>query len=686
MRRTKQIVAAAAVFYILALAVGWQVGRVWVDCKTRRLLDEARNSFSNRIESQVEAVQWYAADIICEHLARQEDGSCLSIDRMQALADAFMMAEINIIGTNGVCTASNLPEVLGYDFHRNPDCARFLDLFDPSNRVFRLSQPFRRGAVNTRFYCKYFGLLFADRRRILELGYSMELLIRAVASSDVERIGRWRFGRYGHFAAIDQRHDGVPDPVNEWAGGVLPPNGHVDHVVWQGEPATRLTFDFAGRLFCVIVPEREFGEQRILAYAVFAITSALLIFVFALVLQRLARAARKVETLHREAASRTAKDLSLARVIQLSSLPRAEAFRPAQLDCTFEASTCPAREVGGDFYDLFELPDGRIVFLVADVSGKGVPAAMFMHIAVNVIKTVFHLCDDVAEAVAEINDDLCAHNDAEMFVTAWIGVLDPQRGTVDYVNAGHNRPYVVRAQGRVECIDGKGGLFLGIYPGRKYRAGHLALEPGDRLFLYTDGVTEAMDRNRRLYGSERLERVLASQPAHLCPSVRQDVDAYVDGAEQSDDLTILSLAWFGQPRRAERTFPVDALSTGEAMAFLRTNLSFVHAKQVARMSNAVDEMVANVVLYSGAKEFSLVVESVAGKCRVTVSDAGAPYDPLKHVDPRTDLPLQERPIGGLGILMAKRLVTSVTYRREGERNVLTLVQLDNDGGRKWYNN
>jgi len=189
-----------------------------------------------------------------------------------------------------------------------------------------------------------------------------------------------------------------------------------------------------------------------------------------------------------------------------------------------------------------------------------------------------------------------------------------------------------------------------------------------------------MDKARHPYGAARLERLLAENPAHLCKAVKSDVDAHVAGTERSDDLTVLELAWYGQPPRAERTFAATRSALGEAVAFLRAETKLTNEKQVSRLLNAADEMLSNVVNYSGVKEFSLVVENIPGRCRVTISDDGPEYNPLTHADPDTHAPLQRRKVGGLGILMAKKLVNSIGYRRERERNVLTLVQIDFNAG------
>jgi len=675
MRRALGIVGTVAAIYAIGLAVAWSAATSLANRKTREALLGSRETFARISNEMVDCVLWYASLLIFDEI-----GPTLrpvTVNEVRRLAERLHIDELNVVGSNGVTVASNLPSEVGYVFASNPVTAEFLQVLDPGRPIACYGQPYRPSTSSPYRLTKYYAVAFPDRSGFVELGFCLDRLKRTYVQVEPEEYLKWRIGRYGHFEAVDRNGDGRVDREDSLPDR-LPSEGRIESgtTAADGEVST-CTFTYAGLVFRAVVPLREFHEQRNLLLMIGGISLAAILVFLTYFVVRLFASSEKLAALHRAAEERTAADLSLARVIQLSSLTRTELFRQTQLDCTFDAVTYPARQVGGDFYDVFERPDGRIVFLVADVSGKGVPAAMFMHVALNVIKAAFHVHDDVAEAVTKVNDYLCGHNEAEMFVTAWFGVLDPKRGEVEYVNAGHNRPYAVRRDGRVERIDGKGGLFLGMFAGKGYRARRLKLEAGERLFLYTDGVTEAMDPAGRAYGPERLETSLGEGAGDLCAAVKESVDAYVKGAERSDDLTMLSLAWHGNPPCVRRTFPLAEL--GEAVAFVRAEAKLGNAKQLARLLNAADEMLSNIVNYSGVSAFTVSVENVPGRCRVTVSDGGTPYNPLTHADPDTHAPLQERPLGGLGILMAKRLVASVTYRREDGLNVLTLVQTDRTG-------
>ena len=438
----------------------------------------------------------------------------------------------------------------------------------------------------------------------------------------------------------------------------------------DGENLIGRYFDYRGYRYVAFLPKNYCYAQRNAAFVVTAMVLGAILFLFAYVLVRLARASANLEKLHAAADARTAADLALARTIQMSALPSAEGAFLERLEFSLFAECRPAREVGGDFYDFFHLPDGRLAFLVADVSGKGIPGALFMMEAKNVLKNCLVEFADVAEAVAEANRRLCAGNRAELFVTAWVGLLDPT-GTFEYVNAGHNRPFVRRADGMVEKVTGKGGRFLGMFEDAVYRANVVRLRPGDVLYLYTDGVTEAMNAKGELFGENRLRAELAARRRRI----KTAVDEFVAGAEQSDDMTNMAIFWHGSAETRTEEFTANAESLAPALAFVRKALAGVDAKTVAAMLNAADEVTSNIVNHSGAKGYRIEVERTADRVRLRFSDDGKPYNPLSHVDPDTHAAIEDRPIGGLGLVVVKRLADRMAYASEDGRNVLTLIRV-----------
>lgn len=245
-----------------------------------------------------------------------------------------------------------------------------------------------------------------------------------------------------------------------------------------------------------------------------------------------------------------ASELSVATHIQTSMLPRIFPAFPAQKEFDIYAMTNPAKEVGGDFYDFFLVDDDHLAVVVADVSGKGIPAALFMVIAKTLIKDHAQRGTSPDVVFTEVNRLLCEANDEGMFVTAWLGVLELSTGHLSYVNAGHNPPLLRRAGGGYDYLRTRSGFVLAGVEETRYRSCSLELAPGDALFLYTDGVTEATDAEKQLYGEERLAAALNSHkdyaPKELLSAVRDDVEAFVGQAPQFDDITVLSLCYYGQ--------------------------------------------------------------------------------------------------------------------------------------------
>ncbi|MBV8147417.1 MAG: SpoIIE family protein phosphatase [Gammaproteobacteria bacterium] len=245
-----------------------------------------------------------------------------------------------------------------------------------------------------------------------------------------------------------------------------------------------------------------------------------------------------------EAQAQLKAELEVARSLQLAILPSSFPARPG---CEAAARMIPATTMGGDFYDYIELPDGQIGLVIADVSGHGVPAAFFMAVARTNLRELAAHHPDPGECLARTNDALCAQNPLDLFVTVFYCVLDPQTGRLRYANGGHNPPYVRRAAGGVETLSGAGGLVLGAMVGAKFPTHSVQLLAGDRLVLYTDGVTEAFNPAEQLYGAQRLVDEVhvhgGGTPAALVERICQSVTDFADTAPQSDDITLAVLTW-----------------------------------------------------------------------------------------------------------------------------------------------
>lgn len=244
-------------------------------------------------------------------------------------------------------------------------------------------------------------------------------------------------------------------------------------------------------------------------------------------------------------------ELSVAKDIQSAVLPKAfEAF-PERNDFRIVARMTPAKEIGGDFYDYFLIDEDKLAFVIADVSGKGVPAALFMMISKTIIKNLLKYSSDIEDVVEKVNNELCENNDTFMFVTSFLGIVDLKKGIMTYVNAGHNPPLLKRKNDEFNYMNVKNNCILAIMPEAKFEKEELQLEKGDIFFAYTDGVTEAINMNGDLYGTTRLKEVLnekCTQTEDICeiiPLIEENIAEYCIGEDQTDDITMLIFKYNG---------------------------------------------------------------------------------------------------------------------------------------------
>jgi sigma-B regulation protein RsbU (phosphoserine phosphatase) len=238
-------------------------------------------------------------------------------------------------------------------------------------------------------------------------------------------------------------------------------------------------------------------------------------------------------------------DLNVAREIQQAILPKIFSLLPEKQNFDIYASMVAAREVGGDFYDFFLVDSTQLGFVIGDVSGKGVPAAIFMAVSRTLIRATGIKGVSAGECMRYVNKLLCNESVASMFVTIFYGILDLTTGEVEFVNAGHNPPYLISSSG-ITKVEITGDTVLGVFDDISFRTGKIKMNPGDKLFLFTDGVTEAFNNREEVYGEERLESLLMQHLAlpvnNIVTKTMESVKSYVDGAPQSDDITLLSIS------------------------------------------------------------------------------------------------------------------------------------------------
>ncbi len=250
-----------------------------------------------------------------------------------------------------------------------------------------------------------------------------------------------------------------------------------------------------------------------------------------------------------EVAARLGTELSMATDIQASQLPRLFPAFPNRPEFDVFASMTPAKEVGGDFYDFFMIDDNHIGLVMADVSGKGVPAALFMMVSRVLIKSHLQNGESPKEALCNVNEQLCESNEAQLFVTVWLAVLDIATGKGVAANAGHEHPALCRANGEYELVTYKHSPAVATIEGIPFKEHEFELHPGDSLFVYTDGVAEATNSENVLFGSERMLKALnidpKAMPEQVLTNVMDGINSFVAGAEQFDDITMLCLRYNG---------------------------------------------------------------------------------------------------------------------------------------------
>ncbi|MBE6529516.1 MAG: hypothetical protein E7680_02795 [Ruminococcaceae bacterium] len=248
--------------------------------------------------------------------------------------------------------------------------------------------------------------------------------------------------------------------------------------------------------------------------------------------------------------SRIENELNMASSIQSSMLPNIFPPFPERSEFDIFASMNPAKEVGGDFYDFFLVDDDHLCMVMADVSGKGVPAALFMMASKIILANNAMMGKSPAQILTDTNAAICSNNREEMFVTVWIGILEISTGKLTAANAGHEYPVLKQANGNFELVKDKHGFVIGGMDGVKYKEYELRLEPGAKLLLYTDGVPEATNAQNELFGADRMLAALnqncEASPADTLNHLRSSVDAFVKDAEQFDDLTMLCLEYKGK--------------------------------------------------------------------------------------------------------------------------------------------
>ena len=661
---------------------------------------------------------------------------------LQELIENYGIVEINVVSSDGIIHESTESDSINYDMNSKAQSKEFVDMLKVQNSFVQEYSP--RGKDES-VWRKYAAINLGGGG-FIQVGYDAEQFHEMLDEFVVDVTKNRHVGTSGFVAVcdetlsmvIDDDYAGLPistigiDPPDEMKEGKTATALYYADVV-DGKTDASIRYMYVFKFvegYCIIaaMPEAEamFMRDASMLTSIFMqviIFATLFVFIYILIKRVIINNLEKindtlgkitrgdlnvtvdvrsnrefsslsddinstVSTLKRyiaEAAARIDKELEYAKQIQLSALPT---NFPEGEEYNIYAQMIAAKEVGGDFYDFYKLSDNTVAFLAADVSGKGIPAAMFMMTAKTIIKDLAESGMPVNEIFTRANEKLCENNESGMFVTAWMGILDITTGNLQFANAGHNPPLLKRANGSFEYLKTRAGFVLAGMEGVRYRAGELTLSPGDRLFLYTDGVPEATNTENKLYGEDRLITFMNQNATvdaiTLLPALKSNIDEFVGEAPQFDDITMLMFDYKpkeGGASMTYQTFPAKVEALSDVLGFVDRTLESYECpmKIQTAICVAIEEVFVNVAHYAyGDGEGDMVLgigfDEESRNITFRMSDKGTPFDPLKKPDPDITLSAEEREIGGLGIFITKKTMDTVTYAYENGENILTMIK------------
>lgn len=529
----------------------------------------------------------------------------VSDEFLRGMLDRYKLSEINIVNPEGIIIVSTDTRQVGYDLKSaGLQSAEFLALL---GAMPEFVQAFRTIDFDGKTKRKYAGVAL-DYGGFIQVGYDEKAHYASMYVAVLEVVRNRHVGEDGFLIVADSKWNIISDRYNNAAQPItiltamtrdfasIDKAVMFDEGIYIGGKFQRcfcMYDETEGFRILAVYPYSEAMASRDVSLKVMTamqilIFGALFILIFYLVRKLVVRNIHKineslsaitdgnldtvvdvrshlefdslsndinatVDTLKRyikEAEERIDAELAFAKAIQHSALPAVHPLYDNRKEFDIFASMHTAKEVGGDFYDFYFIDEDHLAFLIADVSGKGIPAAMFMMRSKTIIKSYAESGMSVEEVFTLANEKLCEGNDAGMFVTAWMGILNIRNGKVLFANAGHNHPLVKHSDGTFEYLKSRAGFVLAGMEGVRYRKNELVLEPGDAIYLYTDGVTEATDLNEELYGEDRLHSILEKYKDEtmevICSEIKKDVDLFAGEAPQFDDITMLALKYNGQ--------------------------------------------------------------------------------------------------------------------------------------------
>ena len=383
-------------------------------------------------------------------------------------------------------------------------------------------------------------------------------------------------------------------------------------------------------------------------------------------------------------------ELNVAKEIQMSMLPLTFPAFPNRDEIDIYAKLIPAREVGGDFYDFYFLDENHLCFVMGDVSGKGVPAALMMAVTKTLLKSRAGNDKSTASILTHVNNEIAKDNDAYMFITVFMAILNTNTGELVYSNAGHNPSYVISKETKeITKLGDLHGPVVGAMEDMTYKETQLFLKTNDIVLAYTDGVTESQNINEELFSDARFEELLKTgeyvSSKTLTNLIIESVKEFEGDADQFDDITVMAIEYCQNPKKVssinssikiKNDLKEIAIAIEWFEAFgLENKMAFVI---IQKFNIAFDELLNNIISYSYNDEdehfIDIDIELKDERLIITISDDGIPFNPFIIGPPDTTLSVEERYIGGLGIHIVKNLMDEYEYKRHVNNNIITLIK------------
>ncbi len=383
-------------------------------------------------------------------------------------------------------------------------------------------------------------------------------------------------------------------------------------------------------------------------------------------------------------------ELKIAREIQMGMIPRKFPAFPEKKEFDIYGFIEPAKEVGGDLYDFFFIDDVRLCFAIGDVSGKGTPAALFMAITTTIMRAENQIAGlNTSSVINLMNNYLCKNNEGNLFVTLFLGILNTSTGEVEYINAGHNYPFVIKCNGAVSELNTTHCIPLGISINTCSNPNTFKLEKGDTIFLYTDGVSEAFNIDDQQYSIKKISEILHNQANHtpfeIIQHIIDDVKDFSQGTEQSDDISVLAIKYLGKPLSKVPTQNYQMViknsignlsSLSEKITQLCNNWE-MSSDVLNKVNLVVEELISNTIFYgySDTFEHDIILNLMYDESTISIEiiDDAKEFNPITQKSADINSDINERQVGGLGIHLVKSLSDAFTYQREDSKNKIKII-------------